>query len=126
MLDIALPVLNKEQKKKNVLQALKKYKLYVSSISKEDRKAIEAGYVVAEKKWSDIYMYKSLRGGVENALNFTEKQIIHEGYIEADEHNWIKMSQSLNLSKTPYYKKRDKAFYKLAYAFGIEVEEEYI
>ncbi|MES5944039.1 ArpU family transcriptional regulator [Bacillus cereus group sp. MG6] len=124
MLDIALPVLNKEQTKKNVLQALKKYKLYVSSISEEDRKAIEAGHVVAEKKMKRYLYVQEFEKVLENSLNFTEKQIIREGYIEADEHNWIKMSQSLNLSKTPYYKKRDKAFYKLAYVFGIEVEEE--
>lgn len=125
MLDIALPVLNKEQTKKNVLQALKKYKLYVSSISKEDREAIKTGYVVPEKKMKRYLYVQEFEEVLENSLNFTEKQIIREGYIEADEHNWIKMSQSLNLSKTPYYKKRDNAFYKLAYAFGIEVEEAY-
>jgi len=36
MLDIALPVLNKEQTKKNALQALKKYRLFLLNVDERD------------------------------------------------------------------------------------------
>ncbi|XMA24689.1 ArpU family transcriptional regulator [Bacillus bombysepticus] len=123
MLNIDFPVLNKKETKKNVLKALSKYRLYVYSISEKDRKSIEEGNLVTEKKMERYLYVKGFEEAIENTLNTTEKWIIREGYIKSDEHNWVKMSQMLNLSKTPYYKKRDNAFYRLAYAMAIEVEE---
>ncbi|MEB3057511.1 ArpU family phage packaging/lysis transcriptional regulator [Bacillus pseudomycoides] len=122
MLDIELSELNREETKKNVLKALAKYRLYVSSISEKDRKSIEDGCVVAEKKLERYIYIMELEEAVENSLNTIEKRIIREGYIKSTEHSWVKMSQGLSLSKTPYYNKRNKAFYRLAYALGIEVE----
>lgn len=50
MLDIALPVLNKEQTKKNVLQALKKYHLFLLSIDERDIERVQDGKVIRMSK----------------------------------------------------------------------------
>ncbi|ABS23180.1 ArpU family phage packaging/lysis transcriptional regulator [Bacillus cytotoxicus] len=126
-LDIDVPVVNMEETKKNVLKALKKYRLCQNSLSKEDKKRIismvENGDYQSIEHTEEFkqcaFMWK-----VEDAvshLNFIEKQIIQDGYMTADKHNWVKMSQKLNLSKTPYYEKRDKAFERLAKMLKIVV-----
>ncbi|WP_255446564.1 hypothetical protein [Bacillus sp. JAS24-2] len=43
-------------------------------------------------------------------LNCIEKQILREGYMTADKHNWVRMSRKLTVSKTIYYGHRDKSF----------------
>ncbi|PFA56330.1 ArpU family transcriptional regulator [Bacillus cereus] len=123
MLDIELSGLNRRETKKNVLKALVKYRLYISSICENDRKFIEDGCVVTEKKMERYLYIKEFEEAVENSLNDIEKRIILEGYIKSTEHSWVKMLQILSLSKTSYYNLRNKAFYRLAYALGIEVED---
>lgn len=126
-LDIDVPVVNMEETKKNVLKALNKYRLCRKSLSNEDMKRVIA--IVENGDYQSIehtenfkqcaFMWK-----VEEAvghLNFIEKQIIREGYMTDDKHNWVKMSQKMNLSKTPYYKQRDKAFEELAKVLRIAV-----
>ncbi|WP_157418545.1 ArpU family phage packaging/lysis transcriptional regulator [Bacillus cereus] len=123
MLDIELPELNQEETKKNVLKALSKYRLYAFSISEKDREAIESGQEITEKKMQRYLYLKEFEKVVESSLNSVEKRIIREGYILSDECNWVKMSNDLNLSKTSYYRLRNKTFYRLANALGIEVEK---
>ncbi|AIW84316.1 putative group-specific protein [Bacillus mycoides] len=50
MLDIALPLLNKEQTKKNVLQVLKKYHLFLSSIDERNIERVQDGKVIDMSK----------------------------------------------------------------------------
>lgn len=123
MLDIKIPELDMEATKANIHQALEKYRLYVLSVTDKDRKDIEDGLEVSEKKRKRYEYIKEFEDAIEHALNVQEQRIIREGYIESKEHNWIVMSQKLRLEKTPYYNKRARAFRRLAYALGIEVEK---
>ncbi|MBW3493235.1 ArpU family transcriptional regulator [Bacillus sp. FDAARGOS_1420] len=126
-LDINVPVVNMEETKKNVLKALRKYRLcrnnlsderaqqIVTMIEKDDYQSIEH----TEEFQQCAFVWK-----VEDAvdkLNYIEKQILCEGYMTADKHNWVRMSRKLNVSKTIYYEHRDKAFESLAKKLKIVV-----
>lgn len=77
MLDIALPVLNKEQTKKNVLQALKKYQLFLSSTDERHIELVQDGKVIgiSETVLEQINYIQEIRKGVEK-LNMWDKQPI--------------------------------------------------
>lgn len=124
MLDIALPVLNKEQTKKNVLQALKKYHLFLSSIDERDINRVQNSKVISMSKTAleRINYIQEIRKGVEK-LNAWDKQLIELAYLGKEKPSWIKMCRVLNMSHPDYYRKRNKALCELAYKLGIEVEE---
>jgi len=124
MLDIALPVLNKEQTKKNVLQALKKYHLFISSIDERDIERVQDGKVIGMSKTilERINYIQEIRKGV-GELNAWDKQLIDLAYLGKEKLSWIKMCRVLNVSQPDYYRKRNKALCELAYKLGIEVEE---
>ncbi|PFR78381.1 ArpU family transcriptional regulator [Bacillus cereus] len=123
MLDIALPVLNKEQTKKNVLQALKKYYLFLSSIDEKDIERVQNGKVIGMSKTllERINYIQEIRKGVEK-LDAWDKQLIELAYLGKEKPSWIKMCRILNMSQPDYYRKRSKALCELAYRLGIEVE----
>ncbi|KXY39739.1 ArpU family transcriptional regulator [Bacillus cereus] len=123
MLDIALPVLNKEQTKKNVLQALKKYHLFLSSIDERDIERVQNGKVIGVNKTvlERINYIQEIRKGVEK-LNMLDKQLIELAYIGKEKPSWVKMCRVLNMSQPDYYRKRNRALCELAYRLGIEVE----
>ncbi|PHG70137.1 DUF1492 domain-containing protein [Bacillus toyonensis] len=123
MLDIALPVLNKEQTKKNVLQALKKYHLFLSSIDEKDIERVQNGKVIgmSKKLLERINYIQEIRKGVEK-LDAWDKQLIELAYLGKEKPSWIKMCRILNMSQPDYYRKRNRALGELAYRLGIEVE----
>ncbi|MEM5650788.1 ArpU family transcriptional regulator [Bacillus thuringiensis] len=124
MLYIALPVLNKEQTKKNVLQALKKYHLFLSSIDEKDIERVQNGKVIGVSKTllERINYIQEIRKGVEK-LDAWDKQLIELAYLGKENPSWIKMCRLLNMSQPDYYRKRNKALCELAYKLEIEVEE---
>ncbi|ENQ3106027.1 ArpU family transcriptional regulator [Bacillus cereus] len=124
MLDIALPVLNKEQTKKNVLQALKKYHLFLSSIDERGIECVQIGKVNGMSKTvlERINYIHEIRKGVEK-MNVLDKQLIELAYLGKEKPSWVKMCRILNMSQPDYYRKRNKALCELAYRLGIEVEE---
>ncbi|PFD01804.1 ArpU family transcriptional regulator [Bacillus cereus] len=124
MLDIALPVLNKEQTKKNVLQALKKYRLFLLNIDERDIERVQDGKVigVSETVLERINYIQEIRKGVEK-LNMLDKQLIELAYLGKEKPSWVKMCRLLNMSQPDYYRKRNKALCELAYKLGIEIEE---
>ncbi|PEC62930.1 ArpU family phage packaging/lysis transcriptional regulator [Bacillus toyonensis] len=124
MLDIALPVLNKEQTKKNVLQALKKYHLFLLSIDERDIERVQNGKVIDMSKTvlERINYIQEIRKGVEK-LNEWDKQLIELAYLGKEKVSWIKMCRTLNISQPDYYRKRNRALCELAYKLGIEVED---
>ncbi|MGG0763221.1 ArpU family transcriptional regulator [Bacillus paramycoides] len=124
MLDIALPVLNKEQTKKNVLQALKKYHLFLSSIDERDIEHVQDGKVIGVSKavLERINYIQEIRKGVEK-LNVWDKQLIELAYLGKENPSWVKMCRILNMSQPDYYRKRNRVLCELAYRLGIEVEE---
>ncbi|MGK8607624.1 DUF1492 domain-containing protein [Bacillus thuringiensis] len=124
MLDIALPVLNKEQTKKNVLQALKKYHLFLLSIDERDIERVQNGKVIGMSKTvlERINYIQEIRKGVER-LDEWDKKLIELAYLGKGKPSWIKMCRILNMSQPDYYRKRNKALCELAYNLGIEVEE---
>ena len=124
MLDIALPVLNKEHTKKNVLQALKKYHLFLSSIDERDIERVQDGKVIGVNKTvlERINYIQEIRKGVEK-LDGWDKQLIELAYLGKEKPSWVKMCRILNMSQPDYYRKRNKALFELAYNWGIEVEE---
>ncbi|MGG0516606.1 DUF1492 domain-containing protein [Bacillus pseudomycoides] len=124
MFDIALPVLNKDRTKKNVLQALKKYHLFLSSIDERDIERVQNGKVIGMSKTllERINYIQEIRKGVEK-LNALDKQLIELAYLGKENPSWVKMCRILNMSQPDYYRKRNKALCELAYKLGIEVEE---
>lgn len=124
MLDIALPVLNKEQTKKNVLQALKKYHLFLSSIDERDIERVQNGKVIGVNKTvlERINYIQEIRKGV-GKLDAWDKQLIELAYLGKEKPSWVKMCRILNMSQPDYYRKRNKALCELAYKLGIEVEK---
>lgn len=123
MLDIALPVLDKEQTKKNVLQALKKYYLFLSSIDERDIERVQNGKVIGMSKTvlERIDYIQEIRKGV-GKLNAWDKQLIELAYLGKEKPSWVKMCRILNMSQPGYYRKRNRALCELAYKLGIEVE----
>lgn len=124
MLDIALPVLNKEQTKKNVLQALKKYHLFLSSIDERDIECVQDSKVIGISKTvlERINYIQEIRKGVEK-LNMWDKKLIELAYLGKEKPSWVKMCRVLNMSQPNYYRKRNRALFELAYKLGIEVED---
>ncbi|MCU7668185.1 ArpU family phage packaging/lysis transcriptional regulator [Bacillus thuringiensis] len=124
MLDIALPVLDKEQTKKNVLQVLKKYHLFLSSIDERDIDRIQNDKVIGVSKTvlERINYIQEIRKGV-GKLDALDKQLIELAYLGREKPSWVKMCRVLNMSQPDYYRKRNKALCELAYKLGIEVEE---
>ncbi|HGN6580291.1 ArpU family phage packaging/lysis transcriptional regulator [Bacillus cereus] len=124
MLDIALPVLNKEQTKKNVLQALKKYHLFISSIDETDIERVQDGKVIGMSKTvlERINYIQEIRKGVER-LDEWDKKLIELAYLGKEKSSWVKMCRVLNMSQPDYYRKRNRALCELAYKLGIEVVE---
>jgi len=123
MLDIALPVLNKEQTKKNVLQALKKYHLFLSSIDERNIERVQDGKVIGMSKTvlERINYILEIRKGV-GKLDAWDKQLIELAYLGKEKPSWVKMCRILNMSQPDYYRKRNRALVELAYRLGIEVE----
>ncbi|HFK1711814.1 TPA: ArpU family transcriptional regulator [Bacillus mycoides] len=104
MLDIELPVLDKEATKKNVLTALHKYRIYSKNNSgKEER----SNYI----KTMDEALYK-----LESECDRT----IIQKYMSKRKVNRFELIRELNLSEGDYYRKRNRAFY--AYELGIEMD----
>ncbi|ADY20350.1 ArpU family transcriptional regulator [Bacillus paranthracis] len=124
MLDINLPELNREETKKNVLKALKKYRLFLSSVDHRIIERVENGDIdgISEKDIKRAEFILDVRRGV-NKLNLYDKQLIELAYLGREKHSWVKMCEKLNMTQPDYYRKRNKAFYELAYKLGIEVEE---
>lgn len=122
MLDIALPVLNKEQTKKNVLQALKKYHLFLSSIDEKDIERVQDGKVMGMSKTvlERINYILEIRKGVEK-LDEWDRQLIELAYLGKEKPSWVKICRILNMSQADYYRKRNKALCRLAYNLGIEI-----
>ncbi len=117
MLNIELPVLNKEATKENVLKAIKKYRLFMKCnylnetiLSKENAKEERINYIIAMNK------------GLEK-LDIESDRIIIQKYLLKNRVNRYEVMKELNLSEGDYYRKRNTAFYNYAYALGIEVEE---
>ncbi|TKI46921.1 ArpU family phage packaging/lysis transcriptional regulator [Bacillus mycoides] len=124
MLDIALPVLNKEQTKKNVLQALKKYHLLLSSIDERDIERVQNDKVIGVSKTflERINYIQEIRKGV-GKLDACDKQLIELAYLGKEKPSWVKMCRMLNMSQPDYYRKRNRALCELAYRLEIEIEE---
>jgi len=82
MLDIALPVLYKEQTKKNVLQALKNYRLFLSNIDERDIERVQNGKVIGMSKTvlERINYIQGIRKGVKK-LDAWDKQHIELAYL---------------------------------------------
>ncbi|MEI4605908.1 hypothetical protein WAG19_29390 [Bacillus cereus] len=54
-------------------------------------------------------------------LNFSEQQIIRDGYLSSDKHSWAKMTRLLSVSKSVYYEYGLQAFESLARKLKIAV-----
>ncbi|PGS83977.1 ArpU family transcriptional regulator [Bacillus cereus] len=126
-LDIYVPVVNREETKKNVLKALKKYQLCRNTLSDEREQQIvtmiENDDYQSIERTEEFQQYAFI-WKVEDAvgkLDGIEQQIIREGYMTADKHNWMRMVRKLSVSKTSYYEQRDKAFEKVATQLKIAV-----
>ncbi len=123
MLDIALAVFNKERTKKNVLQALKKYYLFLSSIDERDIQCIQNDKVISMSKTvlERTNYILEIRKGVEK-LDTWDKQLIELAYLGKEKPGWIKVCKILNMSQTGSFRKRNKDLCELAYKLGFEVE----
>ncbi|RAS94560.1 ArpU family transcriptional regulator [Bacillus cereus] len=105
MLDIELPVLNKEATKKNVLTALHKYRIYLKN---NNGKKERSNYI----ETMDEALYK---------LESECDRAIIQKYMSKNKVNRFELIRELNLSEGNYYRKRNQAFYNYAYVLGIDI-----
>lgn len=76
---------------------------------------------VEDKVLKKLEYLEWVEHGVNKMSNAYEKQVIVEGYLGKEKHNWIKMSEMFHLNKTDYYILRNKALLSFAIALHKEV-----
>ncbi|EEL27602.1 Phage transcriptional regulator, ArpU [Bacillus cereus Rock1-15] len=107
-----------------MLQALKKYHLFLSSTDERDIERVQDSKVIGISKTvlERINYIQEIRKGVEK-LNMWDKKLIELAYLGKEKPSWVKMCRVLNMSQPNYYRKRNRALFELAYKLGIEVED---
>lgn len=122
------PVVNRKKTMRKVLKALAEYRRCKRELSEEDKRQMEEA--IRNDDYGDLIgtnIYKQYKNiwkleyALKNALNAFEREIIEEGYLTKEKHNWVRMTMKLKVSKTTYYKGRREAFSRLAHALGIVV-----
>ncbi|PGZ45709.1 ArpU family transcriptional regulator [Bacillus anthracis] len=126
-LDLGVPIINVGETNKKVLAALNKYRLCQKVLSEDDRNRViamvETGNydtIASTDEFKQYAFIWKMEQAINN-LNFIEQQIIREGYLSKEKHNWVKMAGLLNMSKSTYYEYRLQAFESLARKLKIEV-----
>lgn len=71
----------------------------------------------------DEYMEKRIRRAV-NRLNKMERELIIRRYMTLEEPYDYEVYNEMGVSESKFYRIREKAFYKLAFALRIEVYKE--
>ncbi|WP_429904348.1 ArpU family phage packaging/lysis transcriptional regulator [Geobacillus stearothermophilus] len=71
----------------------------------------------------DEYMEKRIRRAV-NRLNKMERELIIRRYMTLEEPYDYEVYNEMGVSESKFYRIREKAFYKLAFALRIEVHKE--
>ncbi|MDA2169321.1 MULTISPECIES: ArpU family transcriptional regulator [Bacillus cereus group] len=122
MLNIELPVLNKEATKENVLKAIKKYRLFMKCNYLNERILSKENILKENAKEERINYIIAMNKGLEK-LDIESDRIIIQKYLLKNRVNRYEIMKELNLSEGDYYRKRNTAFYNYAYALGIEVED---
>ncbi|EOO05012.1 ArpU family phage transcriptional regulator [Bacillus cereus str. Schrouff] len=122
------PVVNRKKTMRKVLKALTEYRKCKRELSELDKRRVEKAIqndAYEDLTGTKIYrQYKNiwkLEHALKNALNEFEREIIEEGYLTKEKHNWVRMTMKLKVSKTTYYKGRREAFSRLAHALEIVV-----
>jgi ArpU family phage transcriptional regulator len=142
-LSFQLPEIDREETKKRVEAALEKYRFYLVTIPEERLPKVTATYSlvppahtnafhsstesVAIKKADfererDEYMER-IRRAV-NRLNKMERELIIKRYMTLEEPYDYEVYNEMGISESKFYRIREKAFYKLAFALRIEVYKE--
>jgi ArpU family phage transcriptional regulator len=132
-----------EKTKEAVEAALEKYRMYMLTVPDEFLPRVTQTYSLvppsntnafhsstesaAIKKVDfeserDEYMEK-IRRAV-NRLNKTERELIIKRYMSIDEPYDYEVYNEMGISESKFYRIREKAFYKLAFALRIEVYKE--
>ncbi|MGG3823167.1 ArpU family phage packaging/lysis transcriptional regulator [Geobacillus thermodenitrificans] len=142
-LSFKLPEIDREKTKEAVEAALEKYRFYLLTIPEERLPKVTATYslvppahtnafhsstesAVIDKvdfeRERDEYMER-IRRAV-NRLNKLERELIVKRYLTLDEPYDYDVYNEMGISESTFYRVREKAFYKLAFALRIEVYKE--
>ena len=105
------PVVNWKRTMRKVLKALAEYRKCKRELSESNKRRIdEAIQHDNYEHLKDTVEYKQFKNmwkleyALKNALNEFEREIIEEGYLTKEKHNWVRMTMKLRVSKTTYYK----------------------
>ncbi|PJW19278.1 ArpU family transcriptional regulator [Geobacillus thermodenitrificans] len=142
-LSFKLPEIDREKTKEAVEAALEKYRFYLLTIPEERLPKVTATYslvppahtnafhsstesAVIDKvdfeRERDEYMER-IRRAV-NRLNKLERELIVKRYLTLEEPYDYDVYNDMGISESTFYRIREKAFYKLAFALRIEVYKE--
>ncbi|BBW99029.1 ArpU family phage packaging/lysis transcriptional regulator [Geobacillus subterraneus] len=132
-----------EKTKEAVEAALEKYRMYMLTVPDEYLPRVTQTYSLVPpsqtnafhsstesaairkvdfERERDEYMER-IRRAV-NRLNKTERELIIKRYMSIDEPYDYEVYNEMRISESKYYRIREKAFYKLAFALRIEVYKE--
>jgi ArpU family phage transcriptional regulator len=132
-----------EKTKEAVEAALEKYRMYMLTVPDEFLPRVTQTYSLVPpsntnafhsstesaaikkadfERERDEYMER-IRRAV-NRLNKTERELIIKRYMSIDEPYDYEVYNEMGISESKFYRIREKAFYKLAFALRIEVYKE--
>lgn len=142
-LDFQLAVINREETKKKVENALEKYRIMLLTQELNQLPKVTQHFSLELPAWSNQFHSSTEDAAIANAdyererseyikkismavnrLAFKERAIIIRRYMTEDDIFDYQVFNELHMSERTYQRHKSKAFYKLAFALKIEVYEE--
>lgn len=141
-LQFALQEIDREATKQAVERVLEKYRMYSLQLCLDKLPSVTANYslmpggkgsvgsavenAAIDNVTYDLEREKYLQWIIRavNRLNFQERSIVINRYLNEEELFDYEVYTKLNMSERQYYRIKSRVFYKLAFALKVEVYEE--
>ncbi len=141
-LSFELPVIDRDTTKKLVEAALEKYRIYLLTQSLDNQPKVTQSFSIVPPTNTNKFRSSTEDAAIRNAdydrerseyikriftavnrLNYWERAIIIRRYMLEDDVYDYELYNEMGMSERKYYRIKAKAFYKLAFALGIESYE---
>jgi ArpU family phage transcriptional regulator len=138
-----LPEIDREETKKRVEAALEKYRFYLLTVPEERLPKVTATYSLVPPAHTTVFHSSTESAAIKkvdfererdeymerirravNRLNKMERELIIKRYMTLEEPYDYEVYNEMGISESKFYRIREKAFYKLAFALRIEVYKE--
>lgn len=135
--------LDSEATQEEVEKALRQYRTFMLTVPEERMPNLTAQYTLEMPNFSNIKQSAVENASLENVnneverskfigrisyglrkLTLVERKIIGLKYLDLDPWYSTEIAEHLHIGKTKYYQLRNRAFYKMALAMGIEKYKE--